>query len=237
MKGAICYSREKPSSNWEFKCTISVMRFSFRSFFLVVVCSSGWFVEAEDWPHFLGPTWNFHSTETNLDLDFPVEGPRKLWEFPKGKGHAGPVVVDDHVVLMHQVDEEEVIHCLDAATGKVKWEHRYPVQIDQSYGITDTPRSSPTIDVETKTVYTLGNDGDLIAFQLKKGKVLWKLKLSEELARLRFSLARDPAPWCTGTSSSCTWDRPEPVSWLSIRRMERSSGKRLINGTAVTPRR
>ena len=170
------------------------MFFTFRSKFLIAVCSAALFAHAEDWPHFLGPTWNLHSSETNLDLEFPVEGPKKLWEFPKGKGHAGPVVVDDLVVLMHQIDEEEVIHCLDARTGKVKWEHRYPVQVDQSYGISDTPRSSPVIDLETKTVYTLGNDGDLIAFQLKKGKISWKVKLPETFGEAPFFFGQGSCP-------------------------------------------
>ncbi len=142
----------------------------------------------------LGPTLDFHSQETGLRLNFPVEGPPKLWEFEKGKGHAGVVVVDDHVILMHQIDEQEVIHCLAAATGKVIWQHRYPVKVDHSYGIVDTPRSSPSIDVETKTVYTLGNDTDLIAFDLKKGKIKWQKKLSQEYGEAPFFFGQGSSP-------------------------------------------
>ena len=148
----------------------------------------------DDWPHFLGPTLDLHTSEADLEIDFPLSGPKKLWEFEKGKGHAGPVVVDDHVVLFHQVEKNEVIHCLDAKTGKVKWKHQYPVKIDQSYGITDTPRSSPVVDLETKTVYTLGNDGDLIALELKTGKIIWQFKLSETFGKAPFFFGQGSSP-------------------------------------------
>ena len=148
----------------------------------------------EDWPHFLGPNFDLHSGEKGLNLDFPVEGPPKLWEFKKGRGHAGPVVANNRVVLIHQIEKEEVIHCLDAKTGKILWEHRYPVKVDQSHGIVDAPRSSPSIDLETKTVYTLGNDGDLIAFRLKTGAVVWQKKLSGEFGESPFFFGYGSCP-------------------------------------------
>lgn len=151
-------------------------------------------VQADDWPHFLGPHLNLYCDETELDLNFPEEGPEKLWEFEKGKGHAGPIVVDDLVVLMHLVESEEVIHCLDAKSGEVKWKHSYAVKIDQSYGVTDMPRSSPVADVETKTIYTLGNDGDLIAFELATGKIVWQMNLAERFGESPFFFGYGSCP-------------------------------------------
>jgi outer membrane protein assembly factor BamB len=134
---------------------------------------------AADWPHFLGPKYDLHSTETGLHLDFPESGPKKLWEVERGRGHAGPVVVGDKLVYLHQVDKNEQIRCLEAATGKEVWEHSYPVEVDQNFGVVDAPRSSPVIDVETGFVYTLGNDGDLICLQLADGKIVWQLSVPE----------------------------------------------------------
>jgi SAM-dependent methyltransferase len=61
------------------------------------ICSLALFLAsplaAADWPHFLGPKYDLHSTETGLHLDFPESGPKKLWEVERGRGHAGPVVV------------------------------------------------------------------------------------------------------------------------------------------------
>ncbi len=134
---------------------------------------------AADWPHFLGPRQDLHCAETGLRLDFPETGPRKLWEVERGRGHAGPVVVGDRLVYIHQLDKNEQIRCLDAATGKELWEHSYPVEVDQNFGVVDAPRSSPVADAESGLVYTLGNDGDLICLRLADGKIVWQISLPE----------------------------------------------------------
>ena len=136
-------------------------------------------LRAGDWPHFLGPRLDLHSSETGLDFNFPETGPKVLWEVKRGKGHAGPVIADGKLVFIHQVDKNEQIRCLDAATGAAIWEHSYPVDVAQSYGVVDAPRSSPVIDPETKLVYTLGNDGDLICFGLGDGAIVWQGKLPD----------------------------------------------------------
>ncbi|MEM9281242.1 MAG: PQQ-binding-like beta-propeller repeat protein [Verrucomicrobiota bacterium] len=149
--------------------------------------------DAEDWPHFLGPKLDFHSAETDLNLEFDVDGPPILWEIERGRGHSGPVILGERLVLIHQFDQEEEVLCLDASNGSTIWNHRYPVEVSQSYGIVDTPRSSPTIDPETGLVYTLGNDGDLICLDIESGSVVWELELET-----RFG----PAPFFFGYGSS-----------------------------------
>lgn len=135
---------------------------------------------AEDWPHFLGPRLNLHSGETGLNWDFPVTGPPLLWEVERGRGHAGPVIVGEKAVFMHQIENEEEIRCLDAETGKELWRHSYPVKTDQNFGVVDAPRSGPVADPETGLVYTLGNDGDLLCLRLDDGSTAWKISLPGE---------------------------------------------------------
>jgi len=141
----------------------------------------------------MGPNQDLHSSETGLNLSFPAEGPPILWEVERGKGHSGPVIADGKLVFIHQVEETEEIRCLDAVTGEEIWKHAYPVDVAQSYGITDTPRSSPVIDVETGLVYVLGNDGDLICLALGDGSISWQLKLADEFG---------PSPFFFGYGSS-----------------------------------
>jgi outer membrane protein assembly factor BamB len=152
----------------------------FRFFPLVILMAVTSPVVSEDWPHFLGPSLDLHSSETGLNFGFDESGPPILWESERGKGHSGPVIVDDRLVFIHQVDQEEEIRCVDAVTGMIKWNYSYAVDVAQSYGIVDTPRSSPVIDPETKLVYTLGNDGDLICFKLETGEVVWSKDIPVE---------------------------------------------------------
>ncbi len=165
---------------------------------LLALCFCSSWLKAEDWPHFRGPNLNFHSSETGLSLIFPPEGPKKLWEVERGKGHSGPVVAKGKLVFIHQVKENEVIQCLDAETGKEIWQHSYPVKVEQSYGISDTPRSSPTIDVETGTVYSFGNDSDLIALNLEDGKILWEIKTFEKFGKGPFFFGQGSSPLVLG---------------------------------------
>lgn len=164
---------------------------------VLLVLSTGT-ARAEDWPHFLGPRQDLHSAETGLNFTFPETGPRVVWEVERGKGHSGPVIAAGKLVFIHQVDKEEEIRCLEADTGKEIWSHRYPVDVAQSYGITDTPRSSPVIDPETGRVYTLGNDGDLICFSLDDGTISWQLNLEKEFGPSPFFFGYGSCPLVYG---------------------------------------
>ena len=165
-----------------------------RFFSLVTALTLAVVAKGADWPHFLGPNLDLHSSETGLDFNFDETGLPILWEVERGKGHSGPVIVDDKLVFIHQVDQNEEVRCLDSATGKTIWDHSYAVDVAQNYGITDTPRSSPVIDPETKLVYTLGNDGDLICFELVTGEVKWKLELESEFGPSPFFFGYGSCP-------------------------------------------
>ncbi len=134
---------------------------------------------ADDWPHFLGPNYDLHSAEAGLRLHFPESGPKLLWEVERGRGHAGPVVADGKVVFIHQVEDREQILCLDAATGQELWQHSYPVEVSENFGVLDEPHSSPVIDPESGLVHALGNDGDLVCLRLDSGEPVWSVSLPE----------------------------------------------------------
>ncbi|MDA7920571.1 PQQ-binding-like beta-propeller repeat protein [Verrucomicrobiales bacterium] len=160
-------------------------------FCFVIVSSSA--VLAEDWPHFLGAQHNFHSNETGLNLVFDEAGPPVKWEVERGRGHSGVVVAGGKLVFIHQVEKEEEIRCLNADSGKDIWKYRYGVDVAQSYGIVDAPRSSPVIDPSTGLVYSLGNDGDLICLKLETGEVVWQKNLDADFG---------PSPFFFGYGSS-----------------------------------
>lgn len=153
---------------------------------------------AGDWPHFLGPAHDSHSEETGLLRDFPPGGPKILWQVERGAGHAPPVISGDALVFSHGKGETEVIECLDAGTGKSRWRVSYPVENGENYGITDAPRSSPVIDPATGLVFTLGNDSDLHAIDLKTGEVKWKTRLSESFGPAPFFFGQGSCPLVFG---------------------------------------
>jgi len=133
---------------------------------------------AADWPQLLGPSRDGHSTETKLNWNWPKNGPKVLWKLDCGHGWAGPVVAGERLIFFHRVDDNEVVLCLDPATGQEKWKHSYPTKYTDDFGFDDGPRATPT--VAGGTVFTLGANGDLSAVELATGKPLWHHNVLEE---------------------------------------------------------
>lgn len=131
---------------------------------------------ADDWPQWRGPDRNGVSAEEGWLEGWP-EGstPRIAWRAQVGKGHSAVVVKDGLAYTMGWNGEQDTVWCLDAATGKVRWKQSYPcVSIVQWPG----PRATPT--VHGGVVFTLGQHGQLRAWDAQDGSPRWKRDLGKE---------------------------------------------------------
>jgi len=135
-------------------------------------------LSAADWPQYLGPSRDGHSPETGLNWNWPKGGPPVAWAIDVGSGWAGPVVAGDRLILFHRVGDEEVVACLDPATGKEKWAAKYRTRYRDDFMFDDGPRATPLI--AGGRVFTLGANGDLHGWDLATGKPLWHHNLLTE---------------------------------------------------------
>ncbi|MCS6865017.1 MAG: PQQ-binding-like beta-propeller repeat protein [Gemmataceae bacterium] len=133
---------------------------------------------AADWPQFLGPHRDGHSPETQLNWNWPPTGPKVLWTFNAGSGWAGPVVAGQRLIFFHRLGDEEIVVCLDPATGQEQWKHRSATNYQDDFGFDNGPRATPTI--AGNTVYTLGAAGELTALELTTGKKIWARNLLKD---------------------------------------------------------
>jgi outer membrane protein assembly factor BamB len=131
-----------------------------------------------DWPQFLGPARNATSPETGLLASWPRTGPPVLWQKEVGEGYSSPVVAAGRLILFHRVDNDEIVECLDAATGKELWKHKEPTTYKDTYGKGNGPRSTPA--VAGGRVYTLGPGGLLLCLNLEDGKKVWQRALLDD---------------------------------------------------------
>jgi len=106
------------------------------------------------------------------------ESPRRLWSVPKGEGFSTPAVVGERVILFHRVEQQEVVECLQAATGKRLWKYATATAYQDRYGFNGGPRCAPVSDGER--VYTYGAEGKLTCLLLTTGQVLWQRSLSQD---------------------------------------------------------
>jgi len=151
---------------------------------------------AADWPQLLGPTRDGHSTETRLNWAWPKDGPPIAWKLDVGTGWASPVVADGKVLLFHRVEDNEILVALDPATGKEKWTSKYVTKYRDDFNFDNGPRSTPCVN--DGKVFTLGANGDLNAWELETGKLLWGRNIREEYKAVKGYFGVAPSPLIVG---------------------------------------
>ncbi len=126
---------------------------------------------ANDWPGYRGSDRHGVSQETGWVASFDG-GPSIAWRTNVGIGASSMAVVGNRVITMGNIDDRDVVVCLDADTGKSIWKHSYPNRFSsrQFDGGTAT---TPTIDGER--VYVLSDRGDLFCLKLDDGSVVWQV--------------------------------------------------------------
>lgn len=127
---------------------------------------------AQDWPQWRGPNRDAKATGFNAPTTWPKELTQK-WKITVGDGNATPALVGDKLYTFTLQNANEVIRCLDAASGKELWQDKYPAQPATGAAARHAgPRSSPT--VADGKVITLGVRGTLSCLDAASGKVLWR---------------------------------------------------------------
>jgi len=140
-----------------------------------IVCSTA---QAVDWPNYRGSNYDGVSSETGWSAIWPEEGPKVLWKYSLGTGFASMAVSKDKVYAMGNIDDNDFLYCLDAATGKEIWKTSYQCPL-YSKNHEGGPCATPTIDGDA--VYTFSKDGDAIRFNAATGEIVWHKKLNKEL--------------------------------------------------------
>lgn len=144
------------------------------AFLLSLVCIVlGTLGAAADWPQFQGPNRDGASPEKGLARAWPAEGPRVVWSFPLGPGYAGPSVRDGEVYLLDRLrNRQDVMRCIDLATGKELWNFGYDAPGETGHNGSRTP---PTID--EGHVYSVGLTGHLYCIDRKSHQPVWSKDL------------------------------------------------------------
>lgn len=159
--------------------------------FMMSVIAAPHVLRADDWPQWLGPRRDSVWREEGVVEQFPRQGLKILWRQPVALGYAGPAVANGKVYVMdyakqsgdivnspgtrNELEGQERVWCLDAATGEPLWSHEYPCPYNVSYA--GGPRCTPV--VVSGHVYTLGTEGDLLCLDARTGRVVWSKKLAE----------------------------------------------------------
>jgi outer membrane protein assembly factor BamB len=127
-----------------------------------------------DWPQWRGPNRDGTLASFTAPASWPDTLTRR-WKIDVGTGYATPIVVANRVYAFSRQDDNEVMRALDAGTGKVVWETRYPAPFNMSPATArhgPGPKSTPTF--ANGRLFTLGMSGIVTAFDAATGKQLWQ---------------------------------------------------------------
>jgi outer membrane protein assembly factor BamB len=127
---------------------------------------------AQDWPQWRGPDRNAKAAGFKAPETWP-KALKQQWKVTVGDGVSTPALVGDRLYVFAMQDRNEVIRCLEAATGKELWQDKYEAQpaTGPASGF-GGPRASPTV-AEGKVV-TLGVRGVVSCLDAATGKKLWR---------------------------------------------------------------
>lgn len=172
-------------------------------FFVVVSLSLAAF--AVDWPQWRGPNRDGTSQETGLLAEWPMNGPKLVWEIDEaGGGYSTPSVVKDRVYLLgNEGLENEFVRAFNVRDGKQVWSVRIgkvgnPDQRPSYPGA----RSTPTVDGDA--LYALGSDGDLACLDAATGEVRWTKSLRGDFGGKPGTWAYAESPLVDGDVLVCT---------------------------------
>src|SRR5262249_6889940 len=99
----------------------------------------------------------------------------KKWQVTVGDGVSSPALVGDRLYVFSRQGSDEVLRCLEAATGKEIWAEKQSAPAfkgPDAKGFTG-PRSSPAVG--GGKVVTIGVHGVLTCYDAGTGKEAWKV--------------------------------------------------------------
>jgi outer membrane protein assembly factor BamB len=140
---------------------------------------------ADDWPQWRGANRDGVATGFKPPGAWPQALTQK-WKVDVGIGDSTPALVGGNLFTFGRRDTNEVVLCLDAATGAQVWEVSCPAD----YVVTGAaarhpgPRSSPA--VSDGRVYAFGVGGILSCLDARKGALLWRKQSTNDYAGFEY---------------------------------------------------
>jgi len=135
---------------------------------------------AQDWPQWRG--LHRDGVAPALTVVWPKDL-KEEWKVTVGIGHASPIVANGKIFVFARQNEEEVLLCLDAVTGKEIWRSAEAIAYQMHPAATGHgkgPKSTPV--VSDGKVFTLGISGILSCHDARTGQLKWRHEFSKQYA-------------------------------------------------------
>jgi outer membrane protein assembly factor BamB len=127
-----------------------------------------------DWTQWRGPNRDGVVPSFPLPKQWP-EALVQRWKVEVGLGYATPLVAGNRIYMFSRQAENEVMSGLDAESGKVLWQTRYPAPFTMhSAAVPHGPGPKSTPVLSNGRLYSIGMTGVVTAVDAATGKQLWQ---------------------------------------------------------------
>lgn len=128
---------------------------------------------SQDWSQWRGTNRDSKVTGFKSPTSWPAEL-KQDWKVTVGFGDATPVLAGNKIYLNTRQGDQEVILCLDAATGKELWKNTYAAMAVTGPSASQHPGPRGTPAFSNGKVVTFGASGILSCLDASTGKLLWR---------------------------------------------------------------
>ncbi len=127
-----------------------------------------------DWDQWRGPNGNSIIDEKGWSPDALRPAPKYVWRATVGYGYSAPCITGNYLYTMGHDEGIDTVFCLLADNGREVWRYSYPCKPGSFAG----PRATPVHC--DGLIYTVSQEGLLICFVAKSGKLLWQKDLAKD---------------------------------------------------------
>jgi outer membrane protein assembly factor BamB len=133
--------------------------------------------ENEQWLQYRGPNRDGVAISNTPLKAWPAGGqPFEVWKQPIGEGFSGIVIAGEQLITAFGENKTVFLASFDRTTGKEIWRTDLGTMFEEEMG--NGPRATPTIDGDF--AYMLNSNGGLFCVDIKSGKQIWQVSLTEK---------------------------------------------------------
>jgi outer membrane protein assembly factor BamB len=147
--------------------------------------------QAENWPHWRGPTFDGISKEKGLPVEWSKDK-NVAWKVAlPGPAGASPVVWGENIFVTSVDGEDLVLFCI-GTNGKQKWRRVVGKGNKKSRG-DEGNSASPSPTTDGKHVWSMMGNGDISCFDMD-GKEVWKTHLPDRYGKFKIAFGMSSSP-------------------------------------------
>jgi len=128
---------------------------------------------SQDWPQWRGMNRDSKVNGFKAPAAWTADL-KQEWKVTVGFGDATPVLAGNKIYLNTRQGDQEVVLCLDAATGKELWKNSYASMAVTGPSASQHPGPRGTPAVSNGKIVTFGAAGILSCLDVANGKLLWR---------------------------------------------------------------